>query len=251
MYHFFICTANGTLRNGLAGKMSKRLLSSSPFVLCSKLTALASSMSSASSLFPSFSSLSSLLCFSSAIVWSTCAVGTDIDLKLGNWGGDLEGEGCSGEGDWGDVDSQLGRLGETWILRKSRVGGALEERWVLVFFDGENEQKEEKHHQSEFVEEKLAAVIVWSSNCEVSALGSRKCWGGGGPVGQRGGRRRRHGWMVTVYCPSWSPYTHTRLSWTLYTLPLDQHIHKLLGHHLMSEQKYMHPLHRYNIYIMF
>ena len=95
------------------------------------------------------------------------------------------------------------------------------------------------------------AVIVWSSNCEVSALGSRKCWGGGGPVGQRGGRRRRHGWMVTVYCPSWSPYTHTRLSWTLYTLPLDQHIHKLLGHHLMSEQKYMHPLHRYNIYIMF
>ena len=82
---------------------------------------------------------------------------------------------------------------------------------------------------------------------EVSALGSRKCWGGGGPVGQRGGRRRRHGWMVTVYCPSWSPYTHTRLSWTLYTLPLDQHIHKLLGHHLMSEQKYMHPLHRYNI----
>ena len=147
MYHFFIWTVNGTLRNGSAGKMSKRLLSSSPFVLCSKLTALASSMSSASSLFPSFSSLSSLLCFSSAIVWSTCAVGTDIDLKLGNWGGDLEGEGCSGEGDWGDVDSQLGRLGETWILRKSRVGGALEERWVLVFFDGESEQKEEKHHQ--------------------------------------------------------------------------------------------------------
>ena len=251
MYHFFICTANGTLRNGLAGKMSKRLLSSSPFVLCSKLTALASSMSSASSLFPSFSSLSSLLCFSSAIVWSTCAVGTDIDLKLGNWGGDLEGEGCSGEGDWGDVDSQLGRLGETWILRKSRVGIGRE---VSPCFLWRREWAEGGETPPVGVcggEACSCAVIVWSSNCEVSALGSRKCWGGGGPVGQRGGRRRRHGWMVTVYCPSWSPYTHTRLSWTLYTLPLDQHIHKLLGHHLMSEQKYMHPLHRYNIYIMF
>ena len=218
MYHFFICTANGTLRNGLAGKMSKRLLSSSPFVLCSKLTALASSMSSASSLFPSFSSLSSLLCFSSAIVWSTCAVGTDIDLKLGNWGGDLEGEGCSGEGDWGDVDSQLGRLGETWILRKSRVGGALEERWVLVFFDGENEQKEEKHHQSEFVEEKLAAVL-WSfgavtakwvpweagSAGEGAALSVKGEEGGGGTAG-------------------WSPYT-AHLGHHIYT-------HAFLGHYI-------------------